>query len=201
MKTIKFFPLFILTLAFFIGCNQIAINSHDLTINGGFEDISSNGPKAWYATRLPATSGYVTFGVDKTQKQNGEQSVFISIAQSHPDRNISYNWTQAIKCCEIGARYELSGWIKTEGLNETAWIVIQCWDRENKNILAISTTQSTYRILGSSDWNFVKTAFAVPDGTAEVCIRAGISTPENIGGKVWFDEIKVEKLHDNNSGG
>jgi len=31
----------------------------------------------------------------------------------------------------------------------------------------------------------------VPDGTIDVIFRAGIASPENKGGKVWFDDIQA----------
>ena len=38
----------------------------------------------------------------------------------------------------------------------------------------------------------LKTDFTVPEDTKEVRIRIGISSPENNGGQVWFDDIKIE---------
>jgi hypothetical protein len=48
--------------------------------------------------------------------------------------------------------------------------------------------------MGTSDWRQVGTVFTVPPGTAEVTIRAGICTPENRGGRVWFDDLAVREV-------
>ena len=60
-------------------------------------------------------------------------------------------------------------------------------------MLGFATTQRDYPVSGTSDWTKVRTAFTVPEGTAEVRIRAGIAVPENIGGKVWFDDIDIRE--------
>ena len=69
--------------------------------------------------------------------------------------------------------------------------MVQCWDENNK-MVGFFTTQRTYQIQGTTNWTEVKTDFTVPEGTKEVRIRAGITSPENNGGKVWFDDIKIE---------
>jgi hypothetical protein len=48
--------------------------------------------------------------------------------------------------------------------------------------------------MGTSDWRQVGTVFTLPPGTAEVTIRAGICTPENRGGRVWFDDLAVREV-------
>jgi hypothetical protein len=166
--------------------------------NGGFEVKSpeSGDPQGWYATRLPETMEHVEFGSDAEQAHEGDNSVFISIKKTHPEKHsggpIAYNWTQVIPF-EIGKTYELTGWVKTQDLKTPAFIVVQCWATSFEN-MALFTTQREYKIIGSNDWTPVKVAYTVPSGTGEVRIRAGIRAPDNIGGKVWFDDIQVKLL-------
>jgi hypothetical protein len=94
----------------------------------------------------------------------------------------------------VGKSYELSGWVRAESLSGPAWIVVQCWNDAKDEMLAFATTQKDYPIMGTSDWAQVKTVFNVAAGTAEVRIRAGIATPENRGGRVWFDDLRIREL-------
>lgn len=58
-------------------------------------------------------------------------------------------------------------------------------------MVGFETTQSDYQIKGTSDWTFARTAITVPEGTSMVRVRIGIGSLDNQGGKVWFDDIKI----------
>ena len=161
--------------------------------NGSFEikSLLQNEPVGWVATRVPQTKDFVVFNWDSTEYHSGSYSISIAIDSAHSQDLIAYNWTRTFKDFTIGNKYMISGWIKTIKLKETAWIVVQCWD-ENQKIINFSSNQYSHPVQGTTDWTLVKTDFTVPDGTKEVRIRAGIASPENNGGKVWFDDIKIE---------
>ncbi len=162
-------------------------------INGDFEvnPEQYGNPNSWFATRLPQTKEFVHFAWDSTEHHSGSYSVSIAIDSTHPQDQIAYNWTCTFTDFIIDKPYSISGWIKTMNLTETAWIVVQCWD-ENQKMIGFSTNQNSIAVQGTTDWTLVKTDFTVPDGTKEVRIRAGIASPKNNGGKVWFDDIKIE---------
>jgi hypothetical protein len=143
---------------------------------------------------LPHTKEFVTFKWDDDVVHSGKCSVSIAIAASHPDEAIHYNWTKVVPACQVGKSYELSGWVRAENLTSPAFIVAQCWDGAKSKMLGFATTQRDYPVTGTSDWTQVATVFTVPDGTGEVRIRAGMSAPENRGGRVWFDDIRVREL-------
>ncbi|MBC8179645.1 hypothetical protein H8E88_00835 [candidate division KSB1 bacterium] len=168
-------------------------NSGQNNFNGDFEvnPEQYGDPNGWFATRVPQTKEYVHFAWDSTENHSGSYSVSIAIDSTHPQDPIAYNWTRTFADFIIDKQYSISGWIKTMNLNETAWIVVQCWD-ENQKIIGFSTNQNSHPVQGTTDWTLVKTDFTVPDGTKEVRIRAGITSPKNNGGKVWFDDIKIE---------
>jgi hypothetical protein len=168
----------------------------DLLVNGGFEPQSALQKSIgdWYATELPRTKEFVSFEWDDQVVHTGKRSVSIAIAISHPDEVIAYNWTKAVPACQIGKSYELSGWIRTENLSDPAWIIVQFWNDAKNEMLGFATTKKDYPIMGTSDWTQVGTVFPVPAGTAEVRIRAGIAAPENRGGRVWFDDLRVHEL-------
>lgn len=165
----------------------------NLVMNGGFEGVDGK-PNGWYPTQIPCSRDHVVFAVNQEEKHSGERSVSIAIRETHPDCRVCYNWTQVVEGYQTGATYELSGWIKTKDLKETAWIVAQCWDEKKTRLLNMGTTQKSHPILGSSDWTLAKATFRIPEGTGEVRIRAGISTPINRGGKVWFDDFSLKKI-------
>ena len=162
--------------------------------NGGFEikSLLQDEPVGWFATRVPQTKDFVVFGWDSTEHHSGSYSVSIAIDSTHSQDIIAYNWTRTYADFTVGKKYTLSGWIKTLNLKKPAWIVVQCWDDNYKKIISFSTTQREYQIQGTTNWTLVKTNFTVPEGTKEVRVRAGIASPENNGGKVWFDDIKIE---------
>ena len=174
------------------GCSE----KPPILADGGFEPQTElqRSPTDWYATELPHTKEFVSFEWDAQVVHAGNRSVSIAIAPSHPDEKIAYNWTKVVGGCREGKTYELSGWIRAKSLSESAWICVQCWNDSKKKMLGFTTTQKDYPVTGTSDWTRVGTRFTVPEGTAEVRIRAGISTPDNRGGQVWFDDLQVREL-------
>lgn len=193
-KSIKtqflFFPSFLLTIIIIFGCQS---KSDLYNFNGGFENESkyNNEPSGWYATRVPKTSSFTHFALDSVIKHSGKYSVSIAIDSTHPQDKIVYNWTRTFEEFTINNKYSISGWVKTDNLLSPAFIVVQCWNAEKK-MIGFFTTQRDYQIKGTSDWVLVKTDFIVPESTKEVRIRAGIASPKNNGGKVWFDDIEIE---------
>ena len=184
------FPLIGVLIMF--GCQS---NSGPNIINGDFEAAPEQygNPNSWFATRVPQTKEYVNFAWDSKEHHSGSYSVSIAIDSTHPQDEIAYNWTCTLTDFIIDKQYLISGWIKTRNLNQTAWIVVQCLNAEKK-MIGYATTQRDYQIKGINDWTLAKTNFTVPEGTKEVRIRMGISSPKNNGGEVWFDDIKFEEV-------
>lgn len=185
-----FIPFFLTIIILMFG--HTSASGQD-NFNGGFEikSLLKNEPVGWYATRVPQTKDFVIFSWDSTENHSGSYSVSIAIDSAHSQDLIAYNWTRNFPDFTIGKKYSISGWIKTKNLKKSAFIVVQCWD-ENNTIKYFFTTQREYPISGTNEWTLVKTDFAVPEGTKDVRIRIGISSPENNGGQVWFDDIKIE---------
>jgi len=168
----------------------------ELLVGGSFESQSTfqKTPSDWFPTIVPRTKEFVDFEWDDQVAYDGNRSVSIAIDLAHPEDQIAYNWTKTITGYEEGKTYELSGWVKAEKLNGPVWICIQCWDEAKTKMLGFNTTQGDYPITGTTDWTQVGTVFTVPAGTAEVRIRAGIATPDNRGGRAWFDGLSVRPL-------
>ncbi len=164
--------------------------------NGGFEPQSSlqKTPTGWFPTEVPQTRDFVDFIWDNETYYRGKRSVSISIAEDHPDDEISYNWTKPVENWKVGNSYELSCWVKGRDLKSPVWICVQCWNKSLTEMTGFSTTQRDYPLVGTFDWRQVGTVFTVPDGTCEVRVRAGISAPGNRGGRAWFDELHIKQV-------
>jgi hypothetical protein len=184
----------LLGLAFSLGCGGRAPG---LVTEGDFEPLSEfeGVPSGWSATSVPHTADFVDFVWDREVAHSGERSISIAISEDHPDEPIAYNWTRVVNGWEIGQAYELSGWIRTDMLAETAWIVVQFWNLEYGEMVDFASTQSDHQLRGTNDWTRVHEEFEVPYGTEQVRIRAGIAAPDNRGGRVWFDGIAIRKRH------
>lgn len=164
-----------------------------LLVNGDFETGAADqtGPAEWAPTILPELAPYVQFRWDTEQVHGGTHSAAISIDEAHPDQAVSYNWTTLLHGWRPGTAYSIEGWVKTRHVNASAFICVQCWDASRTHILGFASTESACPVVGRSIWTSVKTTITVPPGTVEVRIRAGFSAPENRGGTVWFEDIKV----------
>ena len=167
-----------------------------LVVGGDFEPISEfeGVPTGWSGTYDPSTAEYVTFEWDHDEARGGDRSISIAISEDHPDKPVAYNWTRDVNGWEVGGTYELEGWIKAEQLNETAWIVVQCWNLEYEEMVAFATTQTSHQVWRTTDWTKVGTVLEIPHGAERLRIRAGIAAPDNRGGKVWFDDIVLRRV-------
>jgi len=165
-----------------------------LLANGGFEQRQdeSDDPEAWFGTRIPQTAGHFVLA-SSSVAHGGKRSVVVEIGDSHPDRKVAYNWTVEAKGWKAGETYELSGWVKTENVKHPAFIMAQFWD-EDRRMIGGATTQTAHPVKGTTDWTRVSTRLKVPEGTAAVRIRAGLSSQDNRGAKAWLDDLSLVKV-------
>ena len=170
--------------------------------NGGFEreGLQENIPKGWYPTYWPSTIGHVKFSWERLA-HSGHYSVSIEILNTHPsliilNERIAYNWVRTFEPFEIGKTYEISGWVKTRDLKSPPFIVVQFWNMSQRKLIGLVMLKSDKgkELIGTNNWTSLKTKFKVPAGTDQVLVRAGISSPENINGKAWFDDIIVSPV-------
>jgi hypothetical protein len=119
---------FLIALLLLAGCSR----QPGMIVGGDFEPVSEfdGVPDGWSATHNPATADHVTFEWEREVSREGDRSISIAISEDHPETPIAYNWTRIVNGWEVGGTYELEGWIKARKLNETAWIVVQCWNLE-----------------------------------------------------------------------
>ncbi|MEW6506735.1 MAG: hypothetical protein AB1432_03200 [Bacteroidota bacterium] len=165
-------------------------------INGGFEekDTGSPDPDGWFPNRLPGLNNYAKFEHEAKTVRSGKRSISIAITKSPTGKSAIYNWVRIIDGLKAKDIYELNGWIKTRKITTSPFIEIQFWNKKQDLLIAKVSTLIRYSITGTSDWRNVKTTFTVPETTTRVLIIAGISSSNNAGGKVWFDDIQLKKL-------
>lgn len=179
-----------LALLVFVSCSSSKI--HDV-INGGFEDAyNGENPDGWFANDLPQTKKYAELAIDNSVAHTGDRSILISIFNNHPPEITLYNWIRRVEGLKEGEIYELQGWVKTKNIENSPFIDVQCWS--NIKMIGIASTKNSYSVTGTKNWQCIKTIFNIPKGTSKILIRAGITSFQNNGGKVWFDDFQIRKV-------
>jgi len=166
-----------------------------LTATLDFElDLNGDGvPDGWQ--RLVGTPGYphyVPARSDGTVVHHGSRSLRFDLRSG----NVAFETTPL--AIDPDFVYVLSGWIRTEGVDEEgigaagAWVVVR-WLDESKHI--IRTTASTM-ISGTTDWQEVGLSSGA-DAAAED-VRFAVIRCELVGrdtaGTVWFDDLVFVRL-------
>ena len=166
--------------------------------NQGFESINSDSglPDGWHPAHLARTKDFVSFSSTEEAAHSGRRAASLEIHQDHPEERVDYNWTRPIDGLKPGKPYLLSAWMKTENLKSPAFMMLQYWSEgEQPKMLGGARTETGFPVLGTTDWTHVATVFSVPEGVGQARIRAGISSKDNIGGKVWFDSIEIREVY------
>lgn len=171
-------------------------------LNGDFESKAAewDGPAGWFPSRVTQTAGSTTLSWDDQVYHGGKRSVAVEIGDAHPDIRVIYEWSRHLPDYEVGATYEVRGWIKCENVQEAVGLTVQCWDKPAsstfRTVLRAATTHDNYPTKGTTEWTEVMTRLTIPEGTNVVDLRLRLKCPDNIGAKVWFDDITVRKTEE-----
>jgi hypothetical protein len=171
------FRIISLTLGIILICGCITPEEKtDLIKNGGFESVLNGQPSFW-ETVTGDEQNWV-FSVDNVVKHRGNTSVSIE-----GNGNWAY-WMQHFEGDAIPAGREVtvSGYIKAEGVDQRAEIMIYCLDSDGNQ-----TETVTASISGTKDWTFVTASNRIPEDAAMIDINLRIWGP----GKVWFDDVQL----------
>lgn len=165
--------------------------------NGDFEEdtliLNKNDPNwagGWFLEFDEFSSvenGYVTIGLDKTVFHGGHQSLKFYCVPNRPT-----GWLQVMQNGGPypdgfidGARYKISGWIKTEG--DVSHIRMRCGD--NGDVGA--------QLSGDNDWTYREGIVEFDEAFYNTWGFLGLAfwkeSTEN-SGTVWFDDIQVERV-------
>jgi hypothetical protein len=173
-----------------VSCGSIIKDS----FNGGFEDVNyiDDSPEGWVSNLQNSINGYADLKVDKTISHSGKNSVTIHISKENPNKTITYYLVRRIDGLQESGIYQLEAWIKIKDIKTTPYFKIECWG--NNKILGTVSTEKTHPLAGTKNWRPVTTIFMVPRGTDKTLLFANVRSMDNIGGKVWFDDIAINKI-------
>lgn len=182
------------TLTMLSGCGgddstQPALPS-GLLVNGDFEDAGvGDGPEAWFTQNGDEFS---EFEWSRGMQRSGERSISIAVSEDALVGTRVYNWSQDIVDGFFdGERFELTGWVRTEALTQTAVVFVRCFaELAPLEQLCFETTETVVDLSGSRDWTEVRVPFEVAGGTRMLRVTVAI-TRVNRGGRAWFDDFSL----------
>lgn len=151
----------------------------NLLINAGFED-GTTAPDAWHQEALEPTA---EFTWDDTVSRSGIRGVAI-----HSPTPNDARWVQTVSV-EPHTVYELSGWIRTRGVEHSPQSV-----DAGANLTIMGMWDRSTALLGDNDWTFRSVRF-----------NTGASTMVTVGGRLgfwsgmtsgiaWFDDLRLEPV-------
>jgi len=144
--------------------------------NASFEEAANGLPVGWTKADWQAKG---EFALDETIAHSGRRSVRISSSAG-----ADASW-QAVVPVQPNARYRLSGWIKTQGLDAG----------ESKGALLNLHTLDimTPAVKGTQDWTRVEIVFetGLNDAVSVNCLFGGFGKAK---GAAWFDDIALELI-------
>ena len=156
----------------------------ELIQNGSFDQGMMLGlPLGWFKAMNPTRAVNMDAGMETME---GHAQV-VYIKQEGIKIPVINNWAQRLETVPLGATLRLSAEVKTRDLPEnTGFIMLQCWDKNDK-LVAAGTTQGNQSIGGTEDWKKVSLEVTVPEETASIIIRCGLSQS----GRIWFDNVSL----------
>lgn len=184
-KTAFAVPVLLMTIFAFTKENSTLTKSrNELKRIAGF----STNPSRWFL----AGSNYRDFEVTMDEKiaYNGKKSARIDSKIQDPP-----GFTTLMQRCNVlkfrGKRIKMTGFIKSEGVQDTAmmWIRVDDYD---KRITADFDNMYNRPVVGKKDWTRCEIIFDVPESNCELyfgVIMVGA-------GKVWFDDVNFEIVPD-----
>jgi len=106
-----------------------------------------------------------------------------------------FNYYHTVKRAKVesGAYYKLSGYIRTANLTDDKGVCLEVQDA--RGWAATHSADSTDKVTGTTDWQYVETIYATLPDTNVVKVfarRAGENGP--LKGKAYFKDVKLEKF-------
>ncbi|MFE5322068.1 polysaccharide lyase family 8 super-sandwich domain-containing protein [Paenibacillus sp. NPDC056579] len=162
----------------------------NLIPNGGFESTTTTTRNKWTGNIEPTggwaewfASGSGKLTVDTAVARAGGKSVRIDHdASSRTALNITVPVT-------AGQRYKLGIWIKTDNAVTAGGVFArtQYLDSTGKKV---GDGPATVKLSGTNDWTLREVFMTVPAGVSKLKIEPFFETGT---GRVWFDEVSLEK--------
>ncbi len=124
----------------------------------------------------------------EAEEKNGVLNINFTAPQS-------FNYFHASKKGKVEPKtyYKLSGYIKTENLNDPVGVCLEVQDGRGWNVT--HSALSTERVTGTTDWQYVETIYeTLPDATSATVIARRIGNKGPLEGKAYFKDVKLEKF-------
>jgi hypothetical protein len=155
-------------------------NPQNLAVNPGFEEAGGNGlPVQWRGDTT-------IYSRDTSVKRSGEAS--LKFVNADPEK---YRLCVQSVPFEVGAKYEFSVWVKTEGVEGSeagASICVEFADGDGKYV----TGTYPAGVQGTSDWTQVKTlSKRVPENVASGTVVCYLR--RSMTGTAWWDDLEVKR--------
>ncbi len=185
--------LFIIFISFVLFSGSLTfLNAGDLEMplsNPGLESIGSNNLPSDWTIQPQEIPSYLQVRTDTANFHSGGKSISIELTQYGSCTIISQPTT-----LQVGHLYRLSAWVKTQAAlaRET--------DRYPTSVPACIAMQSfpftnhSPALGGTNDWQKIETLFIATKSKDRVHLNVGFNGAAV--GKIWFDDIKVEKVDD-----
>ena len=184
---------------FFMFAVLMAVGNDPLEIpNGQFEQSVENSglPASWSFTSLPSKQHLVRYRTKVIGE--GDQStkaLAIHVVADHPDERVAYNAHQDLTGLVVGKTYRVSARMTASGLSKAPRIVLQCLNANGDKYLGFARSEER-RLSGDvTAWERFEADITIPDDTAIVRLRIGISALGNAGGTVVIDDVEIVEVN------
>lgn len=169
----------------------LAISGDSAVANGGFEqtDQFTEMPSGWSFTSIPGKQDLVRYGTKSIG--TNDRALYISVAADHPAEGVAYNAYQDLKRLVAGKTYRVSAKVRSQRLTTLPMIVVQCLGKQETKHLGLARSAERQLSGDLVEWQRIETEITVPDGTAVVRLRVGITAEGNAGGTAVIDEVAV----------
>lgn len=160
----------------------------NLVANPGAEDVDPKDKEqaaVWFKAQVPADGLQMTRVAGIAHA--GNAALHIANTHMYPQM-VCNNWTQTIPFELAGRTVKITAWVKTEDA-ESVYVCVQGF----RDLVNMTSYGSTEIIKGTHDWMRIESkAFSIADGVTMTTIRAVLTGT----GRVWFDDLKVEIVGD-----
>jgi hypothetical protein len=187
-KKLLFSAAVLLITVIMISCSGLVKKEN---FNDGFENLDEREvyPEGWLANNIVDNGNNQIIKIDKKIFHSGEYSILIEIPKSFNPDNYIFKLVRIETGLDAFRTYQLTGWIKTYGINNSPYIKIEFM---NKNILIGSTsTKKIQPVTGTKDWTQVNSIFKMPRNANRMLVAVSLPSFNNKGGKAWFDDLKI----------
>jgi len=149
--------------------------------NGGFEKNNGNEPLSWTTHCWNSDSNAVFFGISNTEAHTGAFSAVIE--------NFTENHSRFIQSLQVqpGAAYELTGWIKAEGMDNAA-----CGAS-----LGIDEVVEISKLVRESHgrWEKITLYLRIDKDVTNIRVLLNLGNFSClVTGKAYFDDIQIKKI-------